>query len=242
MTWSSVAGRGGANTKIAGTTLGGSPSAAIAAGDVCFVSVSTDNFPTTSGESSQHSLSDTDTHAWIKLFEYTYSAGVAADGLTTSLFGVKTTAEIATTDTITLTCANSVAAKTMAFWEASITGTGFTRVSYSVGNAVASANGPSLSLSGLDVREYLFLSVDAFEGASTDVYTKDADYTLAASRGSSAGVANTNITHYLHRRIASLSGDTYQGSNGTTTPDWASGLTALLETSSLSFEVGQIPF
>lgn len=230
MSWASVAGRGGANTKTAGTQVSGSPSGNIVVGAVCFVGCITNNFGTSDGNTSEHSITDTDGNVWTKLHEYTNAEGAAAAGVTVSVFATKVTAQIDTTDSITLTCANSVTAKAICFWEASVAGGMTFQVAGTPqnGDVTANAIGPSMVISGLGSAEYLFLAMDGLEGPSTDTYTRDADYTSAASRGTTGSTDDTNVTGYLSRRIFTGTGDTFASSNSSAR-DWGSVFVAVSE-------------
>lgn len=229
MAWAATAGRGGANTKTAGTQVSGSPTGNIPAGAICFVGVATNNAGASDGNTSEHAISDTDGNTWTKLREYTNAEGAGAAGVTVSLHATKVTTQIDTTDTITLTCATSVATKTMCFWEASVAGgKTFQLNTGQNGEASASTTGPSMTIGSLANAEHLFLAMEGLEGPSGDSYTRDADYTSAASRGTTGSTDDTNITGFLSRRILTATGDTYQGSNSPAR-DWGSVFVAVDE-------------
>lgn len=230
MSWTSIAGRGGANNKTSGTTLSGSPSGTVVAGRILFVAVATDNIDTSDGQTTLHAISDSLGNVYTKAREQTNGEGTAAAGITTSLWGTQTAADLTTSDSITLTCSSAVVAKAICFYETSVAGgMTFTFQSATGGVADAATNGPSMILSGLASQEWLFLANSALEGPNTDAFTDDVDYVSAASRGMSAGVADTNATIFLRRRIVTATGDTYQASNSIAR-DWAGVFVAVGET------------
>lgn len=222
MTWGTGTQRGGVNTKVAGASLTGAPSANIVVERILFVAAFTDNTPTTDGVSAEHSISDTLGHTWTKGGEFTNGRGSAGAGVTTSLWATRVTTEITTGDSITLTCASSVTAKALAFWESTVAaGKTFQFGTAVTGQSNASATGPSLVTSGLANAEHLFLAAEGWEGPGGDVYTKDTDYAFANSRGTTGGTDTANIAGQLHRRIFTGTGDTYQASLSVAR-DWAS--------------------
>lgn len=225
MAYAYVAGRGGANNKTSSATLAGSPSAAIAIGQMVVVIAACDNASTGDAETTLMSVSDNVGNTYTKLGEYTNGDGAAGAGVTTGLFASKLTTALATTDTITLTLTSAVGTRAMVFQEFS--GAGINRVGRTYGVADVATSGPSLTVSGLPATEHLWLGVDGTEGLA-DTYTRDADYSSAGVRSTTGGNADTNIAVWGGYRIAALASDTYQSSN-TVARDWASMLVAIDE-------------
>src|SRR5512140_966072 len=118
MAFSAVTGRGSTSETGSDTSIVLNPSANLTVGKLVFVVAVTDNYVTSDGASAQHSLADDKGNGWRKISEYTETSGVAADGVTISIFGVRITTQILTTDAITLTLANAVAQKILACFEA----------------------------------------------------------------------------------------------------------------------------
>src|SRR5512139_1245248 len=104
MAWGTPTARGSATEEVSDTSISMNPSANLTVNLLAFVCCVTDNYVTTKGASSQHTVTDAKSNLWRKISEYTESDGVAADGVTISIHGARITTQINTTDTITLTC------------------------------------------------------------------------------------------------------------------------------------------
>lgn len=211
MTFSSPTQRGSNTTQAAGTTLDVTTfSGAMAVGQLIFVNTVTDNYVTEDGESSQHSISDTKGNTWVKIRENTETDGVAADGVTVATFCTKVKTQIETTDTITLTCANSVACKIISVFELSHnaeSNVGIVQVG--VGQAAVSA-----SVSGLPSNAYFLLGHGGAEGTDASK-SPDADYLeLYDLRTDNTG---NQITQHVVYRIATLTSDTCTSGTWTNT-------------------------
>lgn len=233
MAWGGGTGIGGANNKTAGTAVAMNPTAAVAVGAILVVQCVSDNSGTASALTTNHAVTDNVGNVYTRLKEQTFSAGVAADGVTTSAWVTRVTAALATTDTITLTCPAGVAAKAIgaATWTVAA-GKTWSKVADTSATGAASATGPSVSLSGLANAQHLFIAVDGVERPTTDVWTQDADYGAAkANRGTSGGVADTNVWGHQSGLIATqTTAPAYTPTIGTA-GDWASVLIALDEVS-----------
>ncbi len=146
MTFSAITGRGNSREQTSDTSISHSPSANLTVGKLVFIGAVTDNFPTSDGASSQHTITDSKGNTWTKILEYTETDGVAADGVTVSLHYSIITTQINNTDTITLTCANAVTAKHICCFEVTktagtsiqvdVTGVGQGATSASYANAI----------------------------------------------------------------------------------------------------------
>lgn len=215
MTISAVVERGSAISATSSTTVGGSPTANIVVGRYAFCLCVTDNTSTPNGASTDHtSVTDTDGHTWIKLYEYTHGRGVIAAGSTQSLWMTKVTTQIDTSDTITLTMGTARVAKVICFAECQIT-TGSTLQLAAIGVSShqlfgQAATTVSAVVSGLISKPYLLIGCLGAEGGNPS-WTEDADYTnVMASEGvTNGGTGLINVCAYWGTRIATLTGDTF---------------------------------
>jgi len=210
MAFSAVTERGSATEKLSDTSHVLSPSAALAVNRwVVFYAV-TDNTPTTSGASTEHSVSDTDGHTWTKLFERTMATAAAEDGVTHSAWLTKVTSEIGTGDSFTLTLATARIAKVLMVFEFQA-GTSVQKASGGEAFQEANTGTPSVTISSLPSIEYLFLGFMGRENNSV-AWNEDADYTnVFASEGvaTSGAAATSNVGGFIGSRIATLTGDTF---------------------------------
>lgn len=192
MSFSAVTGRANGSATSSGTTLSVSPAANITVGKLVFVCSTTDNYVTSSGSSGEHSISDSQSNVWTKVAEYTNSDGVAADGITVSVFWSVITTQISTSDTITLTCANSVEDKLVCVLEATISVPGIS-VLFDVENT------NTAKVTGLSLLEgYLFLGCAGGEGydttkSSTTDFTEVYDLATTVSGGIGSYLQYRNV-------------------------------------------------
>jgi hypothetical protein len=217
--------------KTSGTTLTANPTTAIPAGSFLIVECVADNTGTanqTSG-SNEISFSDNAGNTYTKIREVLRGAGSANAGVTTALFWCLTSNALSTSNSFTTTLSASKTAKAFRVH----------RFNFDGGNIVLEAhNGaqeasttPSVALSGLTSRSYLFFGTVGRERPTTDSETQDADYTNpnTLDYGTSGGVAATNVSMVSGYRIATLTGDTYNPTLGTS-GDWGAILAAFYET------------
>lgn len=201
--------RGTIGERVSDTSTAISPSAAITVGKIACLSVCTDNIQTTDGASTNHSVTDTDGHTWTKIFEHTESSGVAADGVTSSLWMTKVTAEIGTGDAVTLTLTGAVLSKALVLFEFTV-GAGNTFAVEGVNHTLnpSGAGTETVTLGSLTSREYLFCG--SFAGENETLTTEDSQYTnMGQARSSTSGVADTNVTLTAGVRILTGTTDTY---------------------------------
>lgn len=216
MAFSAVTERGSATNKsVGGTTIAVSPTANLTVGKIVFAYGVVDNTATASGASTNHtSVTDTDGHTWNKVFERTMSSGVAADGVTHSLWWTKVATQIDTTDSITLTIGTGRTAKALLIFEVTITASTIQVADDGTAFAFQEANtsAPSVSTSGMTSQEYLHIGCMAVEEEVT-TWNEDASYTnVFAAEGITSGPAggnDTNVVGFLGSRIATLTGDTF---------------------------------
>lgn len=199
--------RGSNTTKSAGTTLALTIAGAdIPAGSLVIVRAATDNSGTTTGETTDHSISDSGGNTWTRIKEHTYSPGGSAnDGATVSMWrSILATGLTSGSSTITLTTP-SVDTRTVAAEE--FTGTNLT---FESANSVAQTTDPrEVTLGSLTSREHLLVALSGVEGTSVFV-SEDADYSSFATNvvQTSGGSAASNITQWGGYRVATLTTDT----------------------------------
>src|SRR5215468_2817798 len=162
MAWTGGPGGFASNTsKTAGTTLAlAVPAFTWAVNDYVVVYIACDNTGTADGDNSEiSSVTDTQSNAYTKLKEFTNAQGSAASGATAALYGSKLTAALGSTDTITITFANSVTAKAAAAECYSLGGAGnIVTVAGSATLATDGADPGAITISGLASQEYLFVA------------------------------------------------------------------------------------
>ncbi|OGM32534.1 hypothetical protein A3D01_01750 [Candidatus Woesebacteria bacterium RIFCSPHIGHO2_02_FULL_39_13] len=202
------------DNSIVVTSLSGN----IVVGRIAIVQCVSDNNDTANGATTFHSLADTDTHTWTRVYEETDSDGAADDGSTTSLWWTKVVTQIDTTDSITCTLGANKTDKTLAVFEVTVAA-GFT-VATEVGTPGHADSGTSLDGSiSVTSRDYLFVGSFGAEGED-ESKTKDADYTLIYSLVSTtSGLPAANVQSHLQYRIVTAASDTVS----ITTTDFTNG-------------------
>lgn len=187
------------------TALSVSPTAAITVGKIAFAACIADNSQTTDGASTTHAVTDTDGHTWTRLFEETETDGVAADGVTMSLWATKVTAEIGTGDAVSFDPADAgSSARGIVIFEATF-GAGQT---FAIQDKAYARGTQEVAIAGLPSREYLLVNFVGAEGED-QASTADADYTkLSDLASSTTGASDTNVCWFAGYRVATLTGDT----------------------------------
>ncbi len=199
--------RGSASEKVSGASIAFSPSAAIAVGRLALVVFATDNSTTTSGASTHHtSVTDTDGHTWVKLYERTRSEGAVADGITKSAWITLVTTEIGTGDTITGNRSGNTAAKAICILEIPIGASDYAVETPAHVDGTGGAT-HEVTLSGLSSIERMWIGIDATENEIT--FTTDADYTEQFDFGTTGTPAANNVTVHVATRLATITGDTF---------------------------------
>lgn len=213
MAFSAVTERGSASEKVSDTSLGVSPSANLTVGKIVFAVLAFDNIAIVDGASTTNdTLTDTDGHTWTKVAERTRTgAGVAADGVTGSLWWTKVTTQIDTTDTVTFNVDSAVTAKVIGLFGVTV-GAGQTiQLVQSAFEEFLGTATTGMTLSSLPSKEYLLLGI-CWNESNQLIWTEDADYTnvyAAEGIGSTGGGATTNVTLEVGYRIATLTTDTF---------------------------------
>lgn len=228
MAFSGITVRGSNVDTASDNSLAMNPSAALAVGKLVIVQCVTTNEQTTDGESTGHSLADSQNNTWVKIAEYTETAGANNDGTANSIWYSIITTQIETTDTITLTTSANEAEKIICAIEVTFDNATNTIAIAQVG---VGQNAIQASVSSLTSREYLLIGAGGARG-SDNAKTPDADYTERfdlRNRNNAAAVTNHLVT-----RIATLTSDTCTSSAWTNTfPIFL--LAALFEQSSIGF-------
>ncbi len=207
MAISGVTDRGKTSNVTNNDTITDSPDAAIAVDKIAWVSVAANNHQASDGASTDHTITDTDTHVWTKVFEHTNAGGGTDSGVTVSLWLTKVTSEIGTGDVITCTFPGSNTDKVIFIGEFTV-GAGNTFAIEDVAHALGDG-GQSVTLSSLTSREYLLFGTLGREGETATV-TEDADYTdFQNARSTGLGGSSGNIATHLGYRLTTLTADTY---------------------------------
>lgn len=214
--------------KVADTTLARAPTVQCNVGDIVVVTCTTDNIATTSGASTNHTVTDASGNTWVRAKEWTRSSGVANDGITVSVHVCKVTTAITTSTNVTLTTSATTTTKTLAIHRFAVAAGKTFEVQAASAGASGNGTAPSVAVSGLASQEWLLVGGVGLEGEIGTI-TKDADYTqLSTQVSSTAGTADTNNVRWSYYRIATLTADTMTES-GMTTGDWSTALVVLKE-------------
>lgn len=238
-----IAARGTGVSSTSSATFTMNPSAAIAAGRVAILTVSTDNdaSATTTAASNRHtSVTDaTGANTWVKLGEYTNGQGAAAAGVTVSVWLCNVEQQLNTTGTtITATLGTAVVDKVMSLYEFSVdSGSTLEPVAGAIAyQAVNAANGfGSSALSGLPSKQYLFYRGMGKEANTTTALTVTSGFVAITNNRSRNNTSA--MTVYGEWDIDTLTGVT---SNPTlaVTGDTASVFVALEEVAPSTTVVG----
>jgi hypothetical protein len=190
--------------------------------DAALMGVVTDNTVLVDGPSNAHvSCADTQGNYWVKVYEFTNSpTGVAADGVTTSLWlcPTVTTRLVSGTDIVTVTLAATCFAKCSGVVSYSKAPGKVLAVDGFVGAVSdAATTGPLKTLSGLVNVQHLYFAVDGWETTQTGFgQVQDADYASQWNNGSTGSANDTNIKIAGAHRIFSAVTDTHQMSSALT--------------------------
>ena len=238
---SPLAFRGQASHETSGTTVSVSPTITIPVGALAVATGVSDNTATASGETTEHTVTDSVGNTWTRLIEAARANGAAADGVTGSVWLTKVTTQIGTSDTVTLTLGTARDAKAIGLYRALVhPGRTFTLVDNNF--ATGSSSSPSVSSGDIGAGDWLFLTGCAIEGgppASTTTsqgaffpqggfVNSVADGLLAATTGLS-GTNNVRIAagSIYQQNVSSTTYSTTLGASA----DWAQ-LVAWLQSAS----------
>jgi hypothetical protein len=218
---------GSAGNETSGTSLTVSITVQLEAGNVGLMVVACDNTATTNGDHDEiSSVSDTQGSTWTNLGEETAAGSGAAGGVTVGLWMVRPTSNLTTSDTVTITFANTITAKAARIYEFTV-GNPLTSAGSNV--SATSGNGwGSLSISGLAASaEYLYFRALAKESSSTTSITPTTNFTEIGNSRSGASGASSVLVRGEFRIVTATS----ETSNPTLTvsADSASVFVALAE-------------
>jgi hypothetical protein len=223
--------RGSGTEKTSDTSLTVTPLATMTAGNYGLLGVVIDNIATTSGQTTDISVADTQGHIWTRLREHTQTAGVALDGVAAGLFLARLTNGLTTSDTVTVTLSANATAKGARLAELSVDGGNILQLEAGESNAAAASTSYSVTLSGLASQPYIFVGLAAAEDELLGTVTLDTGYTAFGGTvfGSGTGGANiTNVVALDGYLLATATGDTFDNT-GLTSADRVTLLVALEE-------------
>lgn len=230
MGWAWSSGFASGKSTSSGTTVTGTAGLAAAVGTVVVAVVATDNTQTTDGNTSEvASITDPRSNTWTKAREFCNGQGFANAGATVAIFYCKVTTQIETSDTITVTLANTHTAKCFSADLFTVSGT--ISVAGTADLANDGADPGSMTISSLASKEYLFVRGIASESNDASPYTATANYTqFSADQVADTGVSAASMSVHCEWRILTGTGDT---SDPTLfSADHASAYVALLATPS----------
>lgn len=218
MAWSFIATRGSFANKAAATTIPFTVSLAVPIDRILVVVAGCDNIGTTDGDLGDiTSVTDARSNTYTKMAQFTNGQGNAAAGATVAVYAARITNALVSGDVVTVNMASSSGGRCALGVEYSVVAGSTPGVQASSTQALDPGTAIAPAVSGQPSQEYLCIGAAAVEGPSSDTYTGDADYGSpdVQSAGSSAGAAPSNITTKYEGRIATLTGDTYNGTLGT---------------------------
>ena len=188
MTWSNNGLCGSITSKISGTGLTLTCSnRALNAGEVGVLLIAGDNLTTVDAASSDHlTVTDSAGNNWTKQYEYT-NGDVAGDGCTISVWTTIAASTIPiTTGTVSISFLAAITAKAATLESFSIqSGNSLVQVGLTA-LAEDAADASSLTISGLDLHEQLFLRAVASE-RNVGSFTPTTNYTAFTSAATSGG-------------------------------------------------------
>ena len=244
MTWGAWTTIGNLGAKVSSASLTGPGTGGLvinsspAAGDIVVVHFATDNIATVDGASNTHlTVTDTQGNSYSKLGEETNTVGGAfEDGVTVSIWITQLSKALTiSVDSITGNFSSAVDAACMTAVTATLTA-GDTWQSQgatpngATGDAVTT--GPTTTVGSLASAEHMWFAVDGRENV-VGTYTGDVNFATNINRGTSGGVAATNISVHSELRKATLTTSSHAGSN-TTSADWASLLVSVTEVANVA--------
>lgn len=208
MTWSFTAHRGNANNKVSGAVLTVNPSAQVDAGAILVAVCASDNVATAGGESKTHIVADFLGNPWQKVIEWTNAAAAAA-GITGSVWLTRVRRAITTADPVVFGLRSAAAAKCIGLYQYALSPGSTARLVSVVGNEQDNTASPTVTMSGLNDRQYAFLGVAFREADTANTFNQDADYNNRTSFGTTGGTGNTNVSCIVGDRVLTGTGDTF---------------------------------
>lgn len=215
--------RGESTEKIAGTTHIFTPSASLSAGNYGILFFVGDNVATSEGDTTEHSVTDSQGHTWVRDREQTEANTAALTGVTCAVFRALLTNGLTTSDTITVTHTASCTAKGAALAEVSVGGGNTLEVDATdAGHGVAQTS-YSATVSGLSNIEHLYCGLIAAEDELVGHVTLDTAYTGMAGGTFGSGTAGVNASNVIASAgtlLNTSTGDTFDNTTSTSDKAW----------------------
>lgn len=228
---------GGTGNEVSGTTLVLTVSTQCDVGNEAILWSVFDNTGTTDADHSEvTSVVDSKSNTWTKLREFTNGQGSAAAGVTTSAWRSRLTATLTTSDTVTVTYANTITAKALRIFAFSSTNALQIAAGGATQNATDGANGVgSLTISSLPSKEYLFVRLAGKESSVNTEWTPTTNFTVMGFNRSGTGGGTSTLATTLRGEYHIVTATT-ETSNPTWTgaTDAASVFLALEESSAVA--------
>ena len=198
--------------KGGGTTFAINCASTVPAGRLLVAILATDNFSTAAGDTTSHTVSDSQGNTWTRIKEYNADGWtISGNGITCSVWRCSVANPLTTSDTIDAELSGGAGGDAMVFTVAEFVG-GVPLLSSSNAAAVGSGGTVNITHTRPGGREYLWVGMMAAENAVTP--SVDGDYSALSGANTSGGVADTNIGMRSGYRVADLTTDTYTGSSG----------------------------
>jgi hypothetical protein len=183
----------------------------LAAGEQGILFIAKDNAGTTDADHVEVTSVTGGTGTWTKLAEYTNGQGVAAAGVTLSIWRFVASGATNIGTVITINFSGNVAEKAASFWKYTTAVGKVLGLTSGGGNPIktatdASANFGNSSLAGLPSLERLYLGAMAREGSAISPAIGTTDFTTITEQASRANVAA--VTVWAEYRINTSTGET----------------------------------
>ena len=207
--FASVGTIGTATSTSAGTTLVLTPTNTCNAGNFCTLNIALDNTCTSDGNTTEVSgVVDSVGNSYLFFREFCHGTAGAGNGAAVSNWGVIPTTNLTSSDTVTITFANTITSKAANMWEFTIGAGNTVTVAGNAADSGLDASDPaSMAISGLSSQEYLFVRSIALEGNSGN-FTVTGSYTAFTLALANTGTASTSIFTRGEFRILTGTGDT----------------------------------
>ncbi len=211
MAFGAVGGAGLFQDTSAGTSITGTVTATIEAGNVALVVVALDNLGSSDGDNSEVTsvVDSSGVNVYTKLAEWTNANGSAGAGATVSLwYSILTNQLTSTVGTVTANFSGSPTASAMIVHEFTIGAGNVIQVAGSTSLSNDAADPGSMTLSSLPVVEYLFVRGIASESNNTATITTSGSYTSLGRTVANTGTSSTSIGARGEFRILTSSSST----------------------------------
>ena len=202
---------GTAASTSSASTLALTTSAILEAGNIGILVVAKDNSSSSDGDNNEcTSVTDSAGNPYSELRDYTYAESAAGAAATVCVWVTRATTQFASCPTLTINFTSAITSKAVIFRE--FTAASGNTIKVASGGAV-DANGdsidpPSMTISGLASKEYLFLRAIAAEYNSGTGITATANYTGYGVAVADTGSSTTSQNAFGEFRILSGTGDT----------------------------------